>query len=116
MNSKRLAVLSALALALVLGLVIFSGSGSTTKASLASGSVPSINYPTIQSAVNDTAGTGSTRLAVRRAFVRRAGRGFAAAFLGLLAIGGQAAMAADRYVATTGSDFMSLSSRRLAAA
>src|SRR5439155_16318593 len=67
---------------------------------------PSIAYPTIQSAVNDTAGTGSTRLAVRRAFVRRAGRVFAAAFLGLLAIGGQAAMAADRYVATTGSDFM----------
>src|SRR5437016_9403411 len=66
--------------------------------------VSSIAYPTIQSAVNDTAATGSTRLAVRRAFVRRAGRVFAAAFLGLLAIGGQAAMAADRYVATTGSD------------
>src|SRR5207244_13483010 len=67
-------------------------------------SVPSMAHPTIQSAVNDTAATGATRLAVRRAFVRRAGRGFAAAFLGLLAIGGQAAMADDRYVATTGND------------
>src|SRR2546427_8724373 len=66
-------------------------------------SVPSMAHPTIQSAVNDTAATGSTRLAVRRAFVRRAGRVFAAAFLVLLAIGGQA-VAADRYVATTGSD------------
>ncbi len=83
MNSKRLAVLSALALALVLGLVIFSGSGSTAKAALATCSVPSGSYPTIQSAVNDVTcstinvgpGTYNEQVTVARSNVTITGAG-----------------------------------------
>src|SRR5438046_108385 len=95
-NEERIARLRAVAEAFDAALTFGGGT-----AQAATCFVSSIAYPTIQSAVNDTAGTGSTRLAVRPAFVRRAGRVFAAAFLGLLAIGGQA-VAADRYVATPG--------------
>jgi hypothetical protein len=52
MNFKKLAVLSFVTLTLVVGLVIFSGSGSTTKAALAVCSVPT-DHSTIQSAVDD---------------------------------------------------------------
>jgi hypothetical protein len=83
MNSKRLAVSSALALALVLGLVILSGSRSTTKAALAICSVPSGTYPTIQSAVNDVncftinvgSGTYNEQVAVTRSDVTITGAG-----------------------------------------
>lgn len=51
MNSKKLAVLSALILTLVLGVIMFSGS--TTNAAMAVCTVPSVTHPTIQSAVND---------------------------------------------------------------
>lgn len=53
MRLRKVAVVSALALTFVLGLVIFSGSESTTKAALVTCSVPTGSYPTIQSAVND---------------------------------------------------------------
>jgi len=52
MNSKKLAVLSAVALAFALGLVILNGSESRTKAAIAVCTVPT-DHATIQAAVND---------------------------------------------------------------
>src|SRR5687768_10415930 len=53
MKLRKLAVVSALALTFVLSLAILSESESTTKAALATCSVPTGSYPTIQSAVTD---------------------------------------------------------------
>ncbi len=83
MDFKKPAVLSSMTLALVLGLVMFSGNGSTTKAALASCSVPSGSYPTIQSAVNDVTcstinvgpGTYNEQVAVTRSDVTITGAG-----------------------------------------
>jgi hypothetical protein len=52
MNVRNLVALATLVLAVVLALMTFGGS--LTKAALATCSVPSGTYPTIQSAVNDT--------------------------------------------------------------
>ena len=52
MNSKKLAVILAVALALALGLVILNGSESRTKAAIAGCTVPT-DHATIQAAVND---------------------------------------------------------------
>ena len=83
MSFKKLAVLSSMTLALVVGLVIFSGSGSTAKAALATCSVPSGSYPTIQSAVNDVTcstinvgpGTYNEQVTVARSNVTITGAG-----------------------------------------
>src|SRR5229473_6665257 len=83
MDFKKPAVLSSMTLALVLGLVMFSGNGSTTKAALASCSVPSGSYPTIQSAVNDVTcstinvgpGTYNEQVTVARSNVTITGAG-----------------------------------------
>ncbi len=83
MNFRKLAVLSSMTFALVLGFVSFNRSGSTTKAALASCSVPSVSYPTIQSAVNDVAcftinvaaGTYNEQVTVTRSDVTITGAG-----------------------------------------
>ena len=83
MNFRKLAVLSSVTFALVLGFVSFNRSGSTTKAALASCSVPSVSHPTIQSAVNDVAcstinvaaGTYNEQVTVTRSDVTITGAG-----------------------------------------
>src|SRR5260370_30509831 len=83
MNFRKLAVRSSMTFALVLGFVSLSGSGSTAKAALATCSVPSGSYPTIQSAVNDVTcstinvgpGTYNEQVTVARSNVTITGAG-----------------------------------------